>query len=111
MEYEFLIGHKVKCSYFCVDIDYYINNVDDENIDIDDENIDFGYIHDITGYVQKVIIDSNNEEKIYIIEDDGSVEWVFPFRENVKDLEIKILDWNNSEKNIKKISRFEIMDI
>ena len=111
MEYDFLVGHRVQCSYFCIDIDYYINNVDDENIDFDDENLYLGYSMKITGYVQQVIIDNNNEEKIYIIEDDGTIEWVFPFHENIEDLEIKILDWDNSKKDIKKVSRFEIMDL
>ncbi len=104
MEYEFLIGHRIHCSYFYRD--------EEAGIDADDiEEYYYGYSIEVTGYVQNVLIDSNNEEKIYIIEDDGSVGWVFPFHEDIEDLKIKILDWNNTEKDTKKVSRFEIMDI
>ncbi len=99
MEYEFLIGHRVKCTYFYRDEDAGPGDTDEYY---------YGYSIDVTGYVQNVFIDDDNEEKIYIIEDDDSVFWFYPFREDIEDLEIKILD---EIKKYTKFTRFESMEI
>ena len=89
MEYEFLVGHRVKINWFN---DYYKRK--------------YEYI----GSVSKVIIDNPEYEKIYIaIEDKGNIEWICPNHPHIIEFSVKILD--NEIKKYTKFTRFEIMEI
>ena len=86
MEYEYLIGHRVKINYFH-------NARKDKN--------------EFIGPVSKVIIDRNNEERIYVAKDDKrNNEWVKPFGKSIIDFHVEILD-----NKYTKFTRFEIMEI
>ncbi len=87
MEYEYLIGHRIKCTFFGRE-----------------ENKDYEY----TGYVSNVIIETLNIEKIIIEKDNGENTWFTPHYYSVKNLHIEILD---EIKKYTKFTRFEIMDI
>ena len=88
MEYNYLIGHKIKCTFFG-----------------NEENKDYEY----TGYVSNVIIGNLNIEKILIILDNGESTWFTPRYYSVENLKIEILD--KEVKSYTKFTRFEIMEI
>ena len=88
MEYEYLIGHRVKISYF-----NFIRKEKREKI----------------GSVLRVTIDSfDNKEVIDIIEDNEDTNWVKPFHNNITNFNVEILD---EIKIYTKFTRFEIMEI
>ncbi len=86
MEYEFLIGHRVKINYFDITA-----NKNRENI----------------GYIHNIITDDIGEKMI--ISQDGKDMWFFYSDYTVKNLHIEILD--NEIKKYIKFTRFEIMEI
>ncbi len=88
MEYDFLIGHRIKINYFSKYLEKEVENI---------------------GFVSKVVICSSSDlEKILITKDNGLIMWYAPRHYTVKNLHIEILD---KVKAYTKFTRFEIMDI
>ncbi len=90
MEYEYLVGHRVKFTFF-----YKTKEEPREYI----------------GSVLKIIIDNNrSREIIYYLEDGGSEEWIVPHHADIIDFHVEIL-LDNEIKKYTKFTRFEIMEI
>ena len=85
MEYEYLIGHRVKCNFI---------------------DIRTGHKNEYLGSVSNVAIDDNNRERVFVIEDNKKLEWFTPNHPDAKNLHIEILD-----EEYTPFTRFEIMDI
>ncbi len=85
MEYEYLIGHRVKVNYF----NGYLNKKIEK-----------------IGIVSKVLKIERDKETIYMIGNECDY-WFKPLSNHIIDLKIEILD----EIKYTKFTRFEIMEI
>jgi len=91
-EYEFLIGHWVKICYTLLK-----DGEEKKGI--------------MTGYVPNIKDLGGGIEKVFVIEDNGLVNWVTVGNKNLIKHNITILDWDpNSPLKKKEINRFENLD-